>query len=85
MDLLQPKIEENAASVSQSFVKFEARASALVSSLAILLICKQFKIKLERKHVISLLKCLTLEADPTDQKCTLYEMVLREFSERLRE
>ncbi|XP_022800357.1 E3 ubiquitin-protein ligase rnf213-alpha-like [Stylophora pistillata] len=85
VDLLQPKIKENAATVTKSSVQFEARASALVSSLAILLIFKHFKVKLEREYVISLLKCLKLEADPIDQKCTLYEVVLSEFSEGLRE
>ena len=84
MDHLEPKMKENAAILAQSDVQLKARASALVSSLAIVLICKQYKIKLQRENVLSLLRCLSLEGDPTEQKCTLYEVVLEEFSEGLR-
>jgi len=35
---------------------------------------------LKEKELKSLLSCLALEADPTEQKCTVYEKILREFN-----
>ena len=85
MDHLEPKMKENAAITAQGDVQIEARSSALVSSLAIVLICKQYKIELRRELVLSLLRCLSLAADPAKKKCTIYEAVLENFSEELRE
>ncbi|KAJ7339374.1 hypothetical protein OS493_005768 [Desmophyllum pertusum] len=86
---LQPKIKENAAVLAPSNLGFNTRFSVLVSSLAIVLVLKNLKyntkmIKAKRKYVLSLLRCLSLEADPTEQKCTTYEVVLDEFCEGLR-
>ena len=84
MDLLKQKLDENAAILSQSEINFKTRASALVSSLAIVILVKTYKPDLPREHILTLLGCLSLEADPTEKKCTLYEVVLEEFSEGLR-
>ena len=78
-------MKENAAITAQSDVRVEARASALVSSIAIVVICKQYKIELQRELLLPLLRCLLLTADPARQKCTIYEAVLENFSEGLRE
>ncbi|XP_022796393.1 E3 ubiquitin-protein ligase rnf213-alpha-like isoform X3 [Stylophora pistillata] len=85
MDHLEPKMKENAAISAQSDVQLEVRASALVSSVAIVLICQQYKIALRRELELSLLRCLSLAADPARQICTVYEAVLENFSEGLRE
>ena len=84
MDLLKQKLDENAAILSQSEFNFKTRASALVSSLAIVILVKTYKPDLPREHILTLLVCLSLEADLTEKKCTLYEVVLEEFSEGLR-
>ena len=84
MDHLGPKMKENETTTAQSDVRVEARVSALVSSLAIVLIFKQYKIRLRRELVLSLLGCLSLAADPARQKCALYEAVLENFSGGLR-
>ena len=81
MDLLKPKLDENAAILSQSEINFKTRTSVLVSSLAIV---KKYKPDLPREHILTLLGCLSLEADPMEKKCTQYEVVLEEFSEGLR-
>lgn len=60
------------------------RASALVSSLAIVLLVKKYDINLPGEDKLLLLKCLTLEVDPSAKRCTAYEVVLEEFSEGLR-
>ena len=60
------------------------RASALVSSLAIVLLVKKYGIDLPAEDKLLLLKCLTLEVDPSAKRCTAYEVVLEEFSEGLR-
>lgn len=84
MEHLQPKMKENAAVLAESKVGLSNRASALVSSLAIVLLVQNYKLKLQREDVLSLLSCLLLEPDPTEQKCTSYEVVLDEFREGLR-
>lgn len=81
---LLPKIKENAAVLAKSNVGLQTRASALVSSLAIVLLVHTYKITLQREDVLSLLICLSLEPDSTEQKCSSYEAVLDEFSEGLR-
>ena len=83
MEHLQPKMKENAAVLADRNVGLNTRASVLVSSLAIVLLVHQYKIKLQREEVLSLLSCLSLEQDPSEQKCTSYEVVLEEFSEGL--
>ena len=82
--LLQPKVEENAAILAQSKMDLNARASALVSSLAIVLLLKQYNISLQREYRLLLLRCLALEVDPTAKRCTPYEVVLEQFSDGLR-
>jgi len=82
--LLQPKVEENAAILAHSKRDLNARASALVSSLAIVLLLKQYNISLQREYRLLLLKCLALEVDPTAKRCTPYEVVLEQFSDGLR-
>jgi len=83
-DLLQPKVKENAVVLTQSKRDLNAGASALVSSLAIVLLLKKYSISLPREHRLSLLRCLALKVDPTAKKCTPYEVVLEQFSDGLR-
>lgn len=85
MDLLELKLKENADILSQSQIDLKTRASVLVSSLAIVILVKKYKSNLPREHKRTLLGCLSLEADPTEKKCTPYEVVLEMFSEGLRE
>ena len=84
MDVLEPKLKENADILSQSEMNLKTRASALVSSLAIVILVEKYKLNLPREHIVTLLGCLSLQADPTEKKCTIYEVVLEEFSEGLR-
>ena len=85
MDLLELKLKENADTLSQSQIDLKTRASVLVSSLAIVILVKKYKSNLPREHKRTLLGCLSLEADPTEKKCTPYEVVLEMFSECFRE
>lgn len=84
MDLLEPKLKENADILSQSEIDLKTRASVLVSSLAIVILIRKYKSNLPWEHKLTLLGCLSLEADPTEEKCTIYEVVLKEFGEPLR-
>lgn len=84
MDLLEPKLKENADILSQSEIDLKTRASVLVSSLAIVILIRKYKSNLPWEHKLTLLGCLSLEADPTEKKCTIYEVVLKEFGEPLR-
>lgn len=77
-------MEENFAVFTKSDIAFETRISALVSTLGMVTLFKVSQTKLPKEHVLTLLRCLSLEADPTGQKCTMYELVLDEFSEELR-
>ena len=70
--------------MAQSKTDLIGRASALVSSLAIVLLVKKYNINLPEEYKLLLLKCLILEVDPSDKRCTAYEVVLEEFSEGLR-
>ena len=70
--------------MAQSKMDLIGRASALVSSLAIVLLVKKYGINLQGEDKLLLLKCLTLEVDPSAKRCTAYEVVLEEFSELLR-
>ena len=54
--------------------------STVVSSLAIIVLVKRYSIELKEEEVKLLLSCLSLEADPTEKKCSAYEAVLAEFS-----
>ena len=76
---------KNSSLLGNSKTDLSTRASALVSSLAIVLLLKQYEIPLERDYKLLLLRCLALEADPSCKRCTMYEAVLEEFSVRLRE
>ena len=84
VDLIQPKVKENAAVLAQSKTDLNSRAAALVSSLAIVMLMKKYNLRLQKEYELLLLKCLVLEVDPTTKKCTVYEVLLEEFSEGLR-
>ena len=47
------------------------------------LLVKKYNINLPEEYKLLLLKCLALEVDPSDKRCTAYEVVLEEFSEGL--
>ena len=78
-------MEENIAILAECQVGSSDHVSAVVSSLAIIVLMKKYKIELERDEVASLLSCLSLEADPTEKRCSAYEALLAEFSPGLRE
>ncbi|KAJ7339367.1 hypothetical protein OS493_005761 [Desmophyllum pertusum] len=83
-DLLKPKMEENIAILTECQVGSSDHVSAVVSSLAIILLVKKHKIELKREEVKSLLCCLSLEADRNEKRCSTYEALLAEFSTGLR-
>lgn len=78
-------MEKNSSLLENSKTDLSTRASALVSSLAIALLLKQYEIPLEQDYKLLLLRCLALEVEPSSKRCTMYEAVLEEFSVRLRE
>lgn len=84
VEILQPKVMKNSSLLGNGRTDLNTRASALVSSLAIVLLLKQYEIPLERDYKLLLLRCLALEADPSFKRCTAYEAVLEEFSDSLR-
>lgn len=84
-DLLKPKMEKNIANVAECKVGSSGQVSAVVSSLAILLLVKKYSISLKIEEAKSLLSCLSLVADPTENRCSAYEAVLAEFSSGFRE
>lgn len=75
---------ENSSILAQKETDLNVRASALVSSLAIAILLKKYNVCLGKECVSLLLKCLALEVDPSEKKCTMYEFVLEEFSQGLR-
>lgn len=82
---MRPKIENNIAMLAACNVGSTEHVSAVVSSLAIIVLVKTYFIELKPEEVKLLLSCLSLEADPTEKKCSAYEAVLAEFSTGLRE
>lgn len=70
----------NSRDLAKSKVGLGFRVSAVVSSLAIAVLVHKNFVELKEKEMNSLLSCLALEADPNEEKCTVYEEVLREFS-----
>ena len=78
-------MEKNIATLAECKVGSTEHVSAVVSSLAIIMLVKKYSIELEREEVKLLLSCLSLEADPTEKRCSAYEVVLAEFSTGLRE
>lgn len=82
---MQKKVKQNSTLLAQSKADLNVRASALVSSLAIVLLLKQYDISLSQEDNLLLLRCLALECDPFAKRCTPYEVVLEEFSGGLRE
>ena len=78
-------MEANIAVLAKCKVGSSVHVSAVVSSLATIVLVKKYAINLEREEVILLLSCLALEADPTEKRCSVYEAVLAEFSPGLRE
>lgn len=85
IDHLKPKMDANVAVLASCKVGSRAHMSAVVSSLAIIIVVERYKINLKRKDLTLLLSCLVLEADPEEKKCSVYEAVLAEFSASLRE
>jgi len=77
-------MERNIAILAKSKVGSTAHVSAVVSSLAIVVLVKKYSIELKREEMKSLLSCLSLEADPTEKRCSAYDAVLAEFSPGLR-
>lgn len=82
---MQKKVKQNSTLLAQSKADLNVRASALVSSLAIVLLLKQYDLSLSQEDKLMLLRCLALECDPCAKRCTAYEVVLEEFSGGLRE
>ena len=78
-------MENNIALLAECKVGSTTHLSAIVSSLAIIVLVKKYSIELKREEVKLLLSCLSLEADPTEKRCSAYEAVLAEFSSGLRE
>lgn len=78
-------MEENIAILAKYPVGSSAHRSAVVSSLAIVLLVKRYSIDLKKEEIMSLLSCLSLEVDPTGKRCPAYEAVLAEFASGLRQ
>ena len=78
-------MERNIAIWAESKVRSPEHVSAVVSSLAIIVLVKKYSIELKGEEIKSLLSCLSLEADPNVKKCPAYGAVLAEFSNGLRE
>ena len=78
-------MDENSAILAEYQVGSSAHGSAVVSSLAIIILVTKYSIDLKREDITSLLSCLALEADPSEKRCSAYEAVLAEFSPGLRE
>ncbi len=78
-------MEKNIAILAKCKVGSSAHVSAVVSSLAIILLVKKYSIEVKREEMISLLSCLSLEVDPTEKRCSAYEAILAEFSPGFRE
>ena len=76
---LRSKMAANVRDLAKTKVGLGSRVSAVVSSLAIAVLVHKHFVELKEKELNSLLSCLALEADPTEEKCTVYEEVLREF------
>ena len=75
---------ENSSALAQSKPDVNTGTSAIVSSLAITLLVKQYGISLGKEYTRLLLKCLALEGDPSCNRCTAYEVVLQEYNDELR-
>lgn len=78
-------MDANIAALAKCKVGSSTQVSAVISSLAITILVKKYTINLRREEVVSLLSCLALEVDPTEKRCSVYEAVLGEFSDSLRE
>ena len=59
--------------------------SAVVSSLAILLVVNKYAIGLKGEELNAMLSCLALQANATDKTCSSYEALLNEFDTELRQ
>ncbi|XP_068731195.1 E3 ubiquitin-protein ligase rnf213-alpha-like [Montipora capricornis] len=84
IDYFKRKMHANFQVLKNCNAGSRQHTSAVVSSLAIILIVEKYKIDLKREEIILLLRCLALDADLTEKKCSLYEAVLGEFSDDLR-
>lgn len=78
-------MEKNIAILAECKVGSSVHVSAVVSSLAIIVLVKKYSIALKIEEGKLLLSCVSLEADPTEKKCPAYEAVLAEFSSAFRE
>lgn len=77
-------MERNIAVLAECKLGSSDHLSAVVSSLAIIVVVKKYSIALNRGEVISLLNCVAFEADPSGKKSSVCEAVLAEFSIELR-
>lgn len=77
-------MEKNIALLTECKVGSTTQVSAVVSSLAIIVLVVKYAIELKREEVKLLLSCLSLEADPNEKRCSAYDAVLAEFSPGLR-
>ena len=78
-------MEKNIAILADCKVGSSVHVSAVVSSLAIIVLVKKHSIALKIEEGKLLPSCLSLEADPTGKRCSAYEAVLAEFSSEFRE
>lgn len=78
-------MEQNIAILAECKIGSSAHVSAVVSSLAIVMLVEKYSIELKREETKSLLSCLSLEVDPTERRCSAYEAILAEFTPGLRE
>ena len=78
-------MEKNIAIMAKCKVGSTEHLSAVVSSLAIIVLVKRYSIALKTEEAKSLLSCLSLEPDPTEKRCSAYEAVLAEFDSGFRE
>ena len=78
-------MEKNIGILAECEVGSSVHVSAVVSSLAIMVLVQMYYIELTIEEAKSLLSCISLEADPTEKKCSAYNAVLAEFSSGFRE
>ncbi|XP_022801884.1 E3 ubiquitin-protein ligase rnf213-alpha-like, partial [Stylophora pistillata] len=85
LDHLKPKMKENVSTLAKCQVGTSDHVSAVVSSLAILLVVNKYAIGLKGEELNAMLSCLALQANATDKTCSSYEALLNEFDTELRQ
>ncbi|XP_015758606.1 PREDICTED: uncharacterized protein LOC107337885 [Acropora digitifera] len=78
-------MKTNVSDLDKNKVGSKRHVSAVVSSLAIAVLVHSYGIVLKNEELVSLLRCLALEVDPSGVSCTVYEEILKEFSLEYRE